>query len=272
MAPDALILLVNYRHEDEVVTFIREQLLQQEQVELTIVVCDNGSTDSDGFRKQLSAWKQVHYFSAGTNLGYFGGAAAGLKYFTQTIGELPSWTIVCNTDVELPGRDFLYRLFSLSRGALVAAPAVHSTLSGHQQNPFREQRVSLSYLKFMRAIYSFYPLYFLYQLLAYVKRFFRRARTAEGVTRNVYAVHGTFFAFHRTFFAQGGSLQYGSLLFGEELFVAEQLAGMQSACRYVPELQIEHREHASTGRFKSPGMVKYMKESTDYLIREVYRG
>ncbi|HPD54248.1 MAG TPA: hypothetical protein PLI08_09910, partial [Bacteroidia bacterium] len=155
---------------------------------------------------------------------------------------------------------------------LVAAPAVHSTLSGHQQNPFREERVSITYLKFIRFVYSFYPLYLLYQLLAYVKRFFRMERTAKGAMRNVYAVHGTFFAFSREFFSRGGSLQYGSFLFGEELFVAEQLAGWQSACRYVPELQIEHREHASTGRFKSPRMVKYMQESTDYLIREVFRG
>jgi GT2 family glycosyltransferase len=271
VTPGILLLLVNYHHEEEVLHFIRNEVRTQTGVDCEILVCDNGSDDPVAFRTSLLALPGVRYYRSGRNLGYFGAAAQGLDDYLSDGRSRPDWVVISNTDVEFPNRSFLGDFMDQARGALVAAPAVHSVLSGHQQNPFSEDRYSVSRLRLLHRIYASYPAYLAYQALAYLKRAFRRAHKDTGSTRDVYALHGTFLAFSREYFEKGGTIRYGAFLFGEELFVAEQVRRLGGRCRYIPELQLEHREHASTGRFKSPRLVQYMRESTDYLLREVYR-
>ncbi|MBL7949869.1 MAG: hypothetical protein JNN19_12835 [Bacteroidia bacterium] len=268
----ALLILVCYENELEVADFCRlnRSRFQSAGVEVLIVV--NATVNPAVLESLGLELPEVLIFLAPRNLGYLGGARFGLERYLAIRAVQPAWFIVMNSDVAFTRPDFFEVFFQKAAGADVAAPAVFSTLSKFHQNPFSDRPYPVSRLRFLRRVFSFYPSYLLYQCLAYIKRAFRSARNTGQEPRSVYALHGTFLAFHRRYFEKGGSLDFKGFLFGEELYVAEQVKSIQGECRYIPELTLEHREHASTGRFKSPGMVKYMKESTDYLIREVYRG
>ena len=62
----------------------------------------------------------------------------------------------------------------------------------------------------------------------------------------IYAPHGSAILLHRRYFEQGGHLRCSTLMYGEELHVAEQAraAGLQVV--WAPMLRLEHRPHATT--------------------------
>ena len=49
--------------------------------------------------------------------------------------------------------------------------------------------------------------------------------------------------FASSYFDKGGTLNYPSFLFGEELFVAEQARQLNLTTVFEPSLKIEHQQH-----------------------------
>jgi GT2 family glycosyltransferase len=66
----------------------------------------------------------------------------------------------------------------------------------------------------------------------------------------IYAPHGSIFIFRRAFFEHGGNIRFPYFLFGEEIYIAEQVKEKGGKILYAPELNIIHNEHTSTGLFK----------------------
>jgi hypothetical protein len=76
--------------------------------------------------------------------------------------------------------------------------------------------------------------------------------------------------FNNSFFEKGGTLNYPSVLFGEEIFIAEQVLKLNLKMVYEPILHVEHHEHATTGVFKSKKTVNYLHQSYTYLLKTYF--
>jgi len=72
--------------------------------------------------------------------------------------------------------------------------------------------------------------------------------TATGGSRTrIYAAHGACVILSSAFFASGGSLDTTVPMFAEELTLAETARRLGLPIWHVPDLEVVHREHSTTG-------------------------
>ena len=76
--------------------------------------------------------------------------------------------------------------------------------------------------------------------------------------------------FQRSFFEKGGTLQYPSFLYEEELYIAEQSRIMNLTAVFEPSLEIVHYEHSTTGTYKNAEQIRLMRASLKYIIDTYY--
>ena len=211
----------------------------------------------------------------GGNLGYFGGAASALDEFLLT-HEWPEWVIVCNVDLILEGEKFFVRLMQYGEchAHTVVAPAVISGVSGRDQNPFMLARPTSLRMNFYKAIFRWYPALWIYSAMHVMKERLRRLRKPLGTETMgpnscveplpIYAGHGAFLAFRKSYFVSGGTLHHGAFLFGEEVFVAETARRTGLSIAYDPRLRVHHEEHKPIGVWPTKLMATRMKEAAAY--------
>ena len=267
-----LFLLVNYFNEQEVCTFVNEQLQPNTNKFIEIVITDNGSTNTSLLHEIENKYTNVTSVKADANLGYFGAANLGLTDYLNQQKEYPKAIIICNTDIKLQ-QDF----FSMLQKKLVKpnfdvlGPSIYSTFLKHHQNPYIINRISKNKVKFLHFISSNYFSYSLFTVYHVLKTKLKGSTKNKKINSlNPYAVHGSFIIFNKTFFLKGGTINYPSILFGEEIFVAEQALKLKLNMAYEPTLQIEHKEHSTTGIFKSRKIVAYLHQSYTYLLKTFF--
>ena len=139
--------------------------------------------------------------------------------------------------------------------SLSCAKELTDTISAKKINRLR---------KVTSSTFSYTP----YTILHLMKgKFFRKpAKNDFELACNPYAIHGSFMVFNKSFFEKGGTLNYPSFLFGEELFIAETVRKLNLIQCYEPSLKINHNEHATTGVIKSKEKVAYLNQSYTYLL------
>jgi len=269
-----LVLCVNYHSEEDAAHLAQEMLSQEESCNLHLLMVDN--SDSLGPEHQLqqmaSQDRRLQILNPKANLGYFGAAWYGMNHYLQT-NPLPNWIIVSNPDILLPDQKFFSTLFSLSpegERPAILAPTIESALTGADQNPYIKVRPTAKMMVFRKWMFQFYPVSIGYQLLALFKAKLRDligkslAPTAKPKAGKIYAGHGSFIIFHKSFFEAGGTLKHGVFLFGEEIHVAESAQRLNLKSMYQPALRVIHNEHATTGIIKSRKMAQFQKEATAY--------
>jgi GT2 family glycosyltransferase len=272
-------ICVNYNDEESTCAFVREILHQRDSDSLAVIVVDNSETcylhpKLEGLGLSDS---RVTVLKAERNLGYFGAAAWALRHYLA--GSLmPGWLLVSNTDITFPESDFFVKLDRYDSGAppAVLAPSIVSAGSGRDQNPFMQRRPKRQLMLFYEMIFRYYSLYLTYQTLAYAKQnlctyLYKYAgglnKTSIDVCKRampIYAPHGSFLLFHRTYFDAGGSLDYNMFLFNEEIFVAETVRRMDMKVLYDPSFCVAHKEHATTGIYKNRSLVRHVSRSLRY--------
>lgn len=287
-APSILTICVNYKNDKETQQFVSELLAQKGDFSQKVIIVDNSelpSLDSPLY-SLFESDSRVLIINSGKNLGYFGGAALGLR---ESIKEfpLPDWVIVCNTDIDLIQPDFLSKLckFYAVDPPAVIAPSVYSTLSKVNQNPNMQHRPNAARMHFYKWVSRYHPTFVAYQTLALVKQkllavthknpVFTDGEAVEKMRQPapsaIYAPHGSFIVFHRSYFEAGGSLDHGAFLFGEEVFVAETVRRLGLTVTYDPRLVVVHREHAATGVLKNRKRFLYVREASAYCADKFFR-
>jgi GT2 family glycosyltransferase len=263
------IVLVNYFNDEEVSGFIRSQLYKQSLSDFVICVVNNGSKGS-ALEDYCRGEDRVRYFNPGKNLGYIGGF---LFAFENLRGARPGLVILSNTDISIEDHRFLEKVsaFTMDEQVAMLGPSVISSRTGHNQNPFYEERLSLGKLRLLKIIFSNYGAYLIYQLLGMLKGKIKGAKTAHSNfrTKKVYAIHGSFMVFGYGFLEKYmDELKDAPFLFGEEIQFAEVALRHGKQTLFVPELRIVHHEHATTRQFKSGKMLKHLKESIEFMINK----
>ena len=281
-----LILAINYYTDGRACKFVnsfRNHL--NENVECVLI--DNSTRDSGNnfFSKIRKISPLVQTVKPEFNLGYFGGAKYGFEYYLKKNNEYPDWIIVSNVDLEFSDSNF-FNVLSRLKNLLdlgVIAPRIFSNLSMSDLNPKIVNRPSQLYMKFLKIILSNYYAFTVYALLSYLKRFTMSYKEAlipskkkiqiqdkNSDLKKIYAPHGSFIIFHKRYFQKGGSLDYPSFLFGEEIFVAETARKLDLKIIYYPKLRILDYEHASTGIIKSKRIVSYFKDSINFIVDQYF--
>jgi GT2 family glycosyltransferase len=263
-------VIINYHKEQELIDFVETCLRGQLNAERHLIIVDNGS-DSNLIAERLSGDMHITLLKPGKNLGYFGAAKHAYDYLISKQGHSEIF-IVSNFDLEFDERCFLSSIESVcsSIEPAVIGPDIHSSLSGSALNPIYSKRLSLGKIQMLLFVTSFYPLFLFYQWLHHFKR---KANGSQAIrnskSEDVYAVHGSFMIFRRSYFENGGSLNFESFLYGEELFEAEECRRICLRNQFEPSLKIIHREHTTTGVYKNAIHMRYLHQSLR-LIRHKY--
>lgn len=88
----------------------------------------------------------------------------------------------------------------------------------------------------------------------------------------IYAPHGSLLLLSPAYLSAGGAVDQPVWLFGEEFTVAEECRRLGLVVCYDPSLVAEHREHVSTGRWRSLQMVRAQADSVPYILDLLARG
>ncbi len=280
-----VVLGVSYQSNSEALRFLRQFSGCEAGQRPFVILIDNGDAPdlscalSDEERTQRDLVVHV----PGRNLGYFGGAASALDAFLLT-HPLPEWVIVCNVDLYMQDKEFCSRLISSSRSHThsVVAPGIISGLSGKDQNPFMRMRPHHLRMKFYKVLFQWYPAHLIYTLMYLIKERLHKLTqgfevgmpisSETGEPLPIYAGHGAFLAFRKSYFEAGGSLRHGAFLFGEEIFVAETVRRLGLTIGYDPRLQVFHRGHTTTGYIPSQQMATHMREAASYCADTWFSG
>jgi len=264
------IVLINFFKEEELIQFVQDCLSKQLNDERLLVIVDNGS-NSNSLDEVFQNSKQIVLLKPQSNLGYFGAARYAWAHLKEKSITSDNF-IISNFDLEFDAKRFLddTEIKSRATEASVIGPNILSSLSGAALNPMYKGRLPLGKLKRLLFVTGFYPFFFIYQWLHHLKRRRSSASVREEESAFVYAIHGSFMVLKRSYFETGGSLDFKSFLYGEELFIAEECRRLGLKILYEPSLKIVHREHTTTGNYKNSKHMKWLHQSLRYIRDEYY--
>ena len=272
-----VVIGISYQSNAEAICFLRQVMGAKERQRPFLILVDNSEASdlSHTLSETERAQSGLLIHVPGSNLGYFGGAASALDTFLLS-HPLPDWVIVCNVDLLVQEEDFFSQLISYatSHTHAVVAPGIISGLSVMDQNPFMRVRPSNLRMKFYKVLFQWYPAHLFYAVMYLMKERLYRLRQPSMIDTSeptasiepvpIYAAHGAFLAFRKSYFEAGGTLRYGAFLFGEEVFVAETVRRLGLTIGYDPRLRVFHRGHTTTGCIPSRQMAAHMREAARY--------
>lgn len=280
--PSVLILCVNY-NTDAVVLQFADSVASLDEADQIHLVCADCSPEqpSQVLHERAETDSRFSYIPLGENAGYFGGAARALNAFEAAGGQVPEWIVVSNTDISFPTPDLFQQLQTRHADGRfdIVAPAITSMLTGAAQNPHMVSRPPVARMRFLRDLAKRFFLANIYQVLARARARLRGARRVKRLQSGadpypIYAPHGAFIAFRRTYFEFGGQLDYPGFLFGEEVYVAETARELGLQVGYDPAVCVEHDEHVATRSsrrlFRSRESLQLAHTSRDFLYRTYF--
>jgi GT2 family glycosyltransferase len=266
-----LLVCVKYGADAETIGYLESLRRVEGQPNLHVLIVDNGLS---GPMVDLPLDSRFATLVSGENLGYFGGARRGISRY---LGEhpLPDWIIVSNVDLLITDPLFFQKLAALKVPPRVGAvaPRIASALTGRNQNPFIRRRPSALRMHAYKWMYRSWLALNTHELAS---AGFHRMRSAVGrftraktnsiwdLSGEIYAAHGSFLILSREYFRAGGSLEFPCFLFGEEIYLAENLRRLGMDVIYEPSLEVVHQEHKSAKLLKSRKLARFVATSAAY--------
>jgi GT2 family glycosyltransferase len=272
--PTVLIITINYRGADSTALFLESASKLECFDAAHLLVVENGSGDGsvERLRAVIAGLRNVELLESRQNRGYFGGAKWALQQYLAR-GVRPDWIIVCNNDILFDDRQFLSKLLQREpENAQVIAPAIIARLTDLDCNPFLRKRLTSFQLWRYQFWYSNYYLTWLMKLLSpYVRIlrhyfYFGRSKPQWGTPARIYAAHGSFLIFSRSYFDAGGYIDDGFFLYAEEFTVAEICMRLGLRVVYDPDLRVWHYGHQATGRRLNRNTFEHTKRGLDYAL------
>ncbi len=205
---------------------------------ITVYIADNSSQFQE---VNIEKYPEINaYHVRFDNLGYMGAAQSVVNNMVDI--SYYDFLIISNVDILMDDL-FIAKLESMDVPKYVGwiAPSIKSNYINRDKNPSILLRYPKWKLELLKLTYNSFVLP-LYEKLYYnVKK-----QKDEYKDLDIYAGHGSFFLFTRSFINNYPKLDYPIFLYGEELYFAElnRKAGLK--VRYIPSLIINDFEHVST--------------------------
>jgi GT2 family glycosyltransferase len=268
-------IAVSYRTLPDAVRFA--SLFKSGNGNVRVALVDNSDGDQLGLLcKQIQTLNTpVACLTSPGNLGYFGGARYGLEHpYIRDFN--PDWLIVCNVDLVFEPNDLINGLAHHEAETTgVVAPYITSMQTGRPLNPFMSVRPMRVRMLAYKLIFHWYWGLAIYTKMSTLYGRVRRMLfppPSRGLTRGIYAAHGSMFILSREFFKRGGTLDYEPLIFGEEICIAEQARKMGLPVRFDVDIPVSHEEHSSTNRLASRTHHKFVSSAASYVVDKYFSG
>ncbi|SEQ24183.1 Glycosyltransferase, GT2 family [Lachnospiraceae bacterium RM5] len=258
---------VNYKTPQKTIEWARS--IKKTNPNSLVVVVDNSSNDAFDLEKEIEGI--ALYIDSGGNLGYFNGAAFGLHKIEQIYTF--EWIVVSNVDLILKTENIDQILDRFSDASIVA-PGIISYDTGFDKNPYRLSRPSKRSIKIKKIAFSNIVFYNIYGFLSRlrneaIKKKHKETKKCEEGTK-IYLPYGAVIFFSNKYFESGCKIDFPLFLFGEELFVAEQANKKNQNIIYVPSIEFENYEHASTSNLSSNSVNKRNYKAMKFILEEFY--
>jgi GT2 family glycosyltransferase len=276
--PNVLIVTVNYKAADATARFLASVGGLEGFSCADVIVVENGSDDGSAeiLPPLARQFGNVELLESPVNRGYFGAAKWALQtYLAHT--PVPDWIVVCNNDIVFDDHEFLEKLFHRDPAAAgVIAPAIVAKQTGIDCNPFLRTRPTPAQLLGYQFWQSNYYLMWCKQLLSpYVRRLRHllhrsSADVAPSGPVKVYAAHGAFLIFSRSYFDRGGYIDDGFFLYAEEFSVAEICLRLGLPIVHDPDLRVWHDAHRVTGRLCNRISFQQGSDGFHYALRNYF--
>ena len=236
-----LLICVTYHSDKELHTFLESVHRAEERVKgqmvVDIEIADNGKD----------------------NKGYLGGA---LPIYNGRAKEY-DFVSISNVDLQLEP-DFFEQLLRIdTKGLGWIAPDIYTDKINRHENPFMLSRPTKRNFMIWNIIYSSTWIYRMYYVLHRLKNKYSKVYPAG----DIYAGHGSFMLFTKTFVENNPDLHFPGFMYSEEIFMAELVRNARLNVRYCPTLHIANIGNISTGLINQSRKSRWSKES----LRAIYK-
>lgn len=255
----------SYDHLSKYLTSISNATSQvpSNAIELDVFVADNSVTKQP---VKQDTNLNLHVVN-NPNLGYIG----GIKSITKLIDVCSyDYFIISNVDVCLSKSFFIDLLAYKNEGKIGwIAPSIISATEKKDRNPKVENRYSKTKMQIFQLLYSFPFLHYMYETILYPLKRFRQPSKPR--MSRIYAGHGSFMIFTKSFLANLNEINYPVFLFGEELYFAEECLKRDFDVVYYPNITVLDSDHVSTSKMKKSFYYSSNLEAINYIYEHYYQ-
>ena len=269
-----VLITVNYKDSNPTKDLINSILNCKMNKNIKIIIVDNESSNSSLSALKLITKKSnldIEIISSNINSYYWGGIQLGLQKIYNN-NKKYDWIIACNNDVQFNDISLFEKLNDLKEDYYnIIAPRIISSLTNKDLNPFMLKPISFLY----NIYYSLYYLNFFTSIIFHkigrlIKLIKIESKVNDSSNYQIYAGHGSCIIFSKEFFSNGGYLDNGFTMYGEEVSTAEIANKIKSFIYYVPSLSLIHNEHQSTSKSSLKSNFLHSKK-TYYYLKKKYR-
>mgnify|MGYP000885229435 CR=1 FL=1 len=270
---DIIIITVHYNKIEYTQNFVESVCnnIFSEKTSIIIVNNDLEKNSQQKLEEMVSKYDfEIELLNPEQNLYYWRGAALGLDYISNKYPTFNGWIIICNNDIQ-----FDYQFFKNIRNKNVSqyhviAPRIISKKDDRDQNPFLVRPLSLLYRIYFRLYVLNKWLSKLFHFVSTIlNKLFIKQQSQRGGNkpREIYAPHGSCIIFSKRFFNNGGYLDTGFTMYGEEISTAEIARNNNMQVMYLPDLIVLHDEHKSTDQFSWPIYFAHVRSTYRHLFK-----
>ncbi|ENI4486274.1 glycosyltransferase family 2 protein [Vibrio fluvialis] len=267
-----IFVTVNYNNIGETNKFV-SCFLNESNSDNILYVIDNSEnkTSCKDLESSISS-NNVIFLYPFENLGYLGGASFALDHYYNNNGFNFEYILICNNDISFDVNNIINNLPDIKINedkCMVISPSIID--HGTNVNPYMINRKSKYYMMMWNVILSTYTTFNIFHRL----NKWLSKKTTKKAKKNfkgkyIYGTHGSVFIINSKYFTNGGSIRKLPFLYGEEMYIAEQVSRLNGKCAYVPELCFYHKGSATLGKDHSKFKYDKIKEAHEYIYKEFY--
>lgn len=272
---DIIFICVNYNNSTETIKYVKHLNDKLIGYDYDIVIVDNSEQKkeytilTEHFNKSKSDY--VYIVNSQENLGYFTAMQKGIDFYNKEVGTLPEIIIIGNTDIIIESDNFLEEIKkNIKDDVLALAPNIRLNNTEIRQNPYKINRISINKLKLLKMIYGNSITTYLYNLTFKILKGKKEDNNfIEHNSNIIYAPHGSYIILSEKFFSKKGTIEYKGFLYGEEIFLAEQILRLNGKIKYCENIKIIHNENSVTKLLEDKKKRIYKLNSTKFLINYI---
>ncbi len=267
-----VIICVCYYNVDEVIDYVNHVKKQSAIDKIDIVVTNNNDSDQE-FHTLVNGIndQNIYLYNAGKNLGYIHGINYGLNRYLEG-HVMPEWVIMSNTDIRYESEYFYEQLLSFYPNGYdcIIAPSIYSVYQNLYQNPLVINRYSKFRMFVLTNIFKYMIIERCFNIANIIRKKFEKSKKTLIENQEIYSGHGACLIINRRYFLNGGNLNYGGFLFGEELYIAEMVKLIGGKTYFDNRLRIKHYEHSTIKKVKRRTINQHYFLSMKYIFRKFY--